>query len=178
MRFFSIRNGIILLSALMVALAIFQISGHSESSAGVAGKMLPAFELPLLHDESSVLRSESLNGQVTILNVWASWCVSCRLEHPLMMELSRDKSLSLYGINHRDIRGDALKWLEFYGDPYRLTLVDSVAENRTEFGAYGVPETYLIDSRGRVRYRHLGALTRVVWQEEFLPIIRHLKDGQ
>jgi len=178
MKLKSIRTGIILLVLLTVLSAVIMISGVFKTSTRVIGEMLPAFSLPLLHDESSVLRSESLNGQVTILNVWASWCVSCRLEHPLLMELSRDKSLNLYGVNYRDIRGDALKWLEFYGDPFRLTLVVSAAENETEFGAYGVPETYLIDSRGRVRYRHPGVLTRDVWQEEFLPLISHLNDGQ
>ena len=176
MRLISIRSGIIVLAALLVALTVIQITIQSESSAGVAGEMLPAFELPLLHDESSVLRSESLKGQVTILNVWASWCVPCRLEHPLLMELSQDKNLNFYGINYRDLRGDALKWLEFYGNPYHLTMVDSTDESGAGFGASGVPETYLVDQQGKIRYRHHGALTRTAWQEEFLPLISHLQE--
>ena len=178
MKLKSIRTGIILLAVLIVPLAAIMASVIFETSPGKAGEILPAFELSLLHDESSVLRSESLKGQVTILNVWASWCVPCRLEHPLLMELSRDKGLNLYGINHRDLRGDALKWLEFYGDPYRLIMVDDVSGSGTEFGSYGVPETYVIDRQGRVRQRHFGALTRDVWHEEILPLLSQLKDEQ
>jgi len=178
MKLISIKGAIIGLAALLVALAVIQIPVLSESSESVAGEMLPAFELPLLHDETSMLRSESLKGQVTILNVWASWCVPCRLEHPLLMDLSQDKSLNLYGVNHRDLRADALKWLEFYGNPYYLTMFDSVAESGAGFGASGVPETYLVDRHGNIRYRHHGALTRTTWQEEFLPLISHLQGKQ
>ena len=147
------------------------------SPSGVAGpvhRALPSFELPVLGQMGMTLHSHEIRDKVTVLNVWASWCLSCRIEHPLLMEISKDKNLRLYGLNHRDNSEDAMRWIDYYGDPYSLSLADSTGSVGKTLGLHGVPETYVIDKNGKIRLRHVGALTEEEWLENMAPLIHQL----
>ena len=136
------------------------------------GKPLPAFELPELKAPELVLRAEDLAGKPALINVWASWCVECRHEHPLLLALSRDGDIPIYGLNYKDERADALRWLERMGDPYTANLHDLHGRAGLDLGVYGVPETFVIDAQGIIRYKHIGALDERVLQERILPLLR------
>jgi cytochrome c biogenesis protein CcmG/thiol:disulfide interchange protein DsbE len=138
------------------------------------GKPAPAFTVPLLSDPSQTLSAQELRGQVYLLNVWGSWCVSCRDEHPVLVELAKRKRIPLYGLNWKDKREDAVAWLERFGDPYVASGVDREGRVAIDFGVYGAPETYLIDREGVIRFKHTGPLTRAVIEEQILPLAAKL----
>ena len=137
----------------------------------------PAFVLPQLHDPKKALSSDELRGQVVVLNVWASWCVACRQEHPLLLALARADQVRLYGLNYKDRREDALRWLDYYGNPYRVSASDEEGTVGIEFGVYGIPETLVIDRKGVIRYKHIGPISEQDWQEVIRPLLQRL-DGQ
>jgi cytochrome c biogenesis protein CcmG, thiol:disulfide interchange protein DsbE len=138
------------------------------------GKPAPAFTVPLLSDPSQTLSAKELRGQVYLLNVWGSWCVSCRDEHPVLVELAKRKRIPLYGLNWKDKHEDAVAWLERFGDPYVASGVDRDGRVAIDFGVYGAPETYLIDREGVIRFKHTGPLTRAVIEEQILPLAAKL----
>jgi cytochrome c biogenesis protein CcmG/thiol:disulfide interchange protein DsbE len=138
------------------------------------GKPAPAFTVPLLSDPSQTLSAKELRGQVYLLNVWGSWCVSCREEHPMLVELAQRKRIPLYGLNWKDKHEDAVAWLERFGDPYVASGVDREGRVAIDFGVYGAPETYLIDREGVIRFKHTGPLTRAVIEEQILPLAAKL----
>lgn len=135
----------------------------------------PAFELPQLDDPQRNFSPGDLQGQVWVLNVWASWCVSCRAEHPLLLELARSGVIPLYGLNYKDRPVDARAWLRQFGDPYRLSVTDENGRVGIDYGVYGVPETYVIDRQGVIRYKRIGPVTREVMDRKILPLIRDLQ---
>jgi cytochrome c biogenesis protein CcmG/thiol:disulfide interchange protein DsbE len=110
-----------------------------------------------------------------VLNVWASWCSACRIEHPLLVELGRDPAIEIIGLNYKDVRADGLRWLSERGDPYRQTLHDPEGSLGLDLGVYGVPETFVIDAEGVIRHKHVGPLTREVWQQDIAPLLARLK---
>ena len=138
------------------------------------GKPAPAFTVPLLSDATRTLSAEGLRGQVYLLNVWGSWCVSCREEHPVLVELAKQQRIPLYGLNWKDKHEDAVAWLERFGDPYVASGVDRDGRVAIDFGVYGAPETYLIDREGVIRFKHTGPLTRAVIEEQILPLAAKL----
>ena len=113
-----------------------------------------------------------MRGKVWMLNVWASWCIECRDEHPHLFEYA--KTVPVYGLNYKDRPEDARAWLEELGDPYELSVSDLEGRVGMDFGVYGAPETYLIDKGGMIRHRHVGVVTRGVWSKDFLPVIQEL----
>lgn len=135
------------------------------------GKPAPAFDLPQLHDPSQRLTSEMLKGRPLLLNVWASWCVECRHEHALLMQLSTEQGVPLYGLNYKDPRADALKWLAEWGNPYLATGADGDGRVGIDYGVYGVPETFVIDAGGVIRHKHIGALTEKAITDDILPLL-------
>lgn len=139
------------------------------------GRPAPPFRLPQLHEPTKALAAADLKGSVWILNVWASWCVSCRAEHVLLVNLSHDRSVPIYGLNYKDDRRDALEWLRQYGDPYTVSLMDFDGRVGIDYGVYGVPETFVIDKAGVVRFKHIGPVTADVWERELQPLIRRLQ---
>jgi len=145
-----------------------------EVPSPLIDKPAPLFSLPLLHDPTQAMSPGQLKGQVWMLNVWASWCVSCRQEHPLLVQLSRTGQVPIYGLDYKDKVGDALAWLEQFGNPYTQSLVDADGRVGIDYGVYGVPETYLIDKEGIIRYKHIGPLTPKVIEETILPRVREL----
>ena len=120
-------------------------------------------------------RTYSFQGQVSLLNVWASWCVSCRQEHPLLLELAKAGQVPIYGLNYKDQRDDALGWLGRLGNPYRASAFDADGKVGIDWGVYGVPETFVIDRKGIIRYKFTGPLTREAWDRTLLPLIQKLQ---
>jgi cytochrome c biogenesis protein CcmG/thiol:disulfide interchange protein DsbE len=142
------------------------------------GKPAPAFKLPQLAEPDKIFSSADFKGQVSLFNVWASWCVSCRQEHPLLIKLSQQNILPIYGLNYKDQRGDGMGWLRHYGNPYTLSAFDADGRVGIDFGVYGVPETFVIDKQGVIRHKHTGPLTEESWQKTLLPLILQLqKEG-
>lgn len=141
------------------------------------GKPAPGFTVPQLIAEGKQFSPTDMKGQVWLLNVWASWCTPCRVEHPILVEIERSKAVPIVGLNHKDKREDALKFLEQLGDPYVLTAVDRDGLVSIDYGVYGVPETFVIDREGRVRHRHVGPITPESLQKEILPLISQLKSS-
>jgi cytochrome c biogenesis protein CcmG, thiol:disulfide interchange protein DsbE len=138
-------------------------------------KPAPAFSLPLVHEPQRQLSTQELKGQVWLLNVWASWCVACRVEHPLLVELSRKNAVPIYGLNYKDDRRAAMEWLRQFGDPYVASLSDRDGRVGIDYGVYGVPETFVIDRAGVVRHKHIGPVTPEVWERDLLPLVRRLQ---
>lgn len=139
------------------------------------GKAAPPFSLPVLHEPAKTVSNTDLKGQVWMLNVWASWCVSCREEHPVLVELAKRKIVPIIGLNYKDQSDDARAWLKQFGDPYVMSLVDAKGNIGIDYGVYGVPETYLIDRDGVIRYKKIGPVTPDTVREKILPLLARLK---
>jgi cytochrome c biogenesis protein CcmG/thiol:disulfide interchange protein DsbE len=135
---------------------------------------LPAFQAPTLSDPGKTVSSDDLKGEIALLNVWATWCPSCRAEHEMLNKLA-NQGVAIYGVNYKDDRELALNWLERLGNPYRFNIDDSAGQLGIDLGVYGAPETYLLDARGIIRYRRVGAVDDRVWREEFLPRIQMIE---
>ena len=138
-------------------------------------KPLPVFSLPQLKDAEQTLSSTDFLNEVSLINVWASWCVSCRVEHPVLLDLANTGVVNIYGLNYKDKRDDALGWLKYYGDPYTLSAHDLAGMVGIDFGVYGAPETFVIDRKGIIRYKHIGPVTEDDLNEVILPLIEKLK---
>lgn len=138
-------------------------------------KPAPAFSLPKLGESGASFSTEEMKGKVWLLNVWASWCVACREEHPFLMELSRSGQVELYGLDYKDADVDAKVWLKEGGNPYRAVAVDATGNVGIDYGVYGVPETYVIDKAGIIRYKQTGPLTREVWEQKIQPLLKGFK---
>jgi cytochrome c biogenesis protein CcmG/thiol:disulfide interchange protein DsbE len=136
---------------------------------------LPAFSLPALQGEA-VLDREAVVGEPALFNVWATWCISCRVEHPYLQKLAAQGVL-IYGINYKDDSAAARDWLADLGDPYRASIVDSAGSLGLDLGVYGAPETFFVDAQGIVRYRHVGVIDERIWTTRLAPIYESL-DGQ
>ena len=143
----------------------------NELPSPFLGKEAPQFDLPRVKFPDERVSSDDYAGDVALVNFWATWCVGCRQEHAFLMELSRTSDVPIYGIDWRDRREDALEWLDVLGDPYVASGYDEDATTGIDWGVYGAPETFLISRDGRVIYKHLGPLTRQIWQDEFVPLI-------
>ena len=159
---------------LVVFLAIGLRHDPHEVPSPLINKAAPAFQLPQLHEPTKTFSPEEMKGKVWLLNVWASWCISCREEHPLLLELARSGSVPLYGLNYKDKREDAISWLRELGDPYLLSAADLEGRVGIDYGVYGAPETYLIDRDGVIRFKHIGPLTPDVLQGRILPLVNDL----
>ena len=139
------------------------------------GKPAPAFRVAQLHDANSQIGSADMLGKVWLLNVWASWCASCRHEHPLFMELARARLVPIYGLNYKDKREDGVNWLSQLGDPYVVSAFDVDGRVGIDYGVYGVPETYVIDRQGIIRYKHVGPVTMEAMETKILPLVKELE---
>jgi len=165
---------------IFVALAIFLGVGLKlnprEVPSPLVGKAAPVFNLPQLHDSNKTIAPENLRGKVWLLNVWASWCASCREEHPVLVELSKKNIVSIYGLNYKDKREDGLAWLREFGNPYVASAYDNAGQAGIDWGVYGVPETFIIDKAGVIRYKHIGPVTPKALEEKMLPLIKVLNN--
>jgi cytochrome c biogenesis protein CcmG/thiol:disulfide interchange protein DsbE len=139
------------------------------------GKPAPAFEVPELAAPDKRFAAKDMLGKVWLLNVWASWCVSCRQEHPLLVELSNAGIVPIVGLDYKDQRADGLGWLKQHGDPYVLSAFDGDGRVGINYGVYGVPETYVIDKAGTIRYKQIGPITPEVLDKKILPLVKDLQ---
>lgn len=145
-----------------------------EVPSPLIGKPAPAFALTRMDNPEQTIRREDMLGKVWMLNVWASWCVACREEHPLVVEFSRLKLLPIYGLNYKDTRSEGMKWVGRFGNPYDASLFDQDGRVGIDFGVYGVPETFIMDRQGVIRYKHIGPLTPDVIRSTIEPLVRQL----
>ena len=165
-----------------------------EVPSPLIDKPAPSFKLARVDDPATAFALEEMRGQVWLLNVWASWCVACRQEHPLLVRMAKQKLVPVVGLNYKEVRGDggismrgmaleaetalaverARGWLSDHGDPYVLSVLDVDGRVGIDFGVYGVPETFLIDAEGRIRYKHIGPITPDVFSGRILPLVAEL----
>ncbi|MCU7835321.1 MAG: DsbE family thiol:disulfide interchange protein [gamma proteobacterium symbiont of Taylorina sp.] len=141
------------------------------------GKPVPEFSIPTVGDQQKNFSSEELKGQVSLVNIWASWCVSCRAEHRLLNALAQ-QGINIYGINYKDELVDARGWLSAYGNPYIKSAHDISGRTGIDWGVYGTPETFVIDNKGMIRYKHTGPIYQDDITEKVLPLIEQLKAEQ
>ncbi len=160
---------------LVVFLGIGLTLNPREIPSPLIDKPMPIFSLPQLKESDKTLSSNDFLSKVSLLNVWASWCVACRSEHPVLLDLSRTGVVNIYGLNYKDKREEALRWLDYYGDPYTKNIHDLSGKLGIDFGVYGVPETFIIDQKGIIRYKHIGPITEDILKNKLLPIIKQLQ---
>jgi cytochrome c biogenesis protein CcmG/thiol:disulfide interchange protein DsbE len=138
----------------------------------LVGKTAPSFALPQLGNPASELTDAAFKGQVSLLNVWATWCTGCRQEHDTLLRIARENDVPIFGLNWKDDVPQALQWLQQLGDPYTATGVDADGREAINWGVYGAPETFLIDANGVILYKHIAPLTMEIWEAEFVPRIQ------
>lgn len=148
-----------------------------EVPSPLIGKPAPAFDLPQLAAPEQRLAAKDLRGQVWLLNVWASWCAACRQEHPLLVDLAKTGQVKLYGLNYKDKRDDALGWLAKYGNPYLQSVSDTEGLVGIDYGVYGVPETFVIDKQGVIRFKQIGPVTPEALRDKLLPLVAQLEQA-
>ena len=162
----------LLLAAAFFSLQLRRSTGDFDPNAlpsARIGKNLPEFQLSLLADENKLIDNSALPDKPYLLNVWATWCVSCKVEHPYLNELA-ELGITIVGLNYKDERDAATKWLRKLGNPYQFNLFDVEGQLGLNLGVYGAPETYIVDADGVVRYRHVGVMDEKVWQRKILPL--------
>ena len=140
--------------------------------SALLGRQVPEFDLPPVKGRTQGLSSTDIRGEVSLVNVFASWCVACREEHPVFMKLARDGTVPLHGLNYKDQPDDAAEWLDSLGDPYTRTGADINGRVAIDWGVYGVPETYVVDGNGRIAFKHVGPLTPEAIADDILPALR------
>ncbi|MEI7447606.1 MAG: DsbE family thiol:disulfide interchange protein [Burkholderiales bacterium] len=165
-------------AVLFVVLAAFLLRGLSkdprEIPSPLIGKPAPAFTLPLLERPAETWQPQAMAGKVWLLNVFASWCVPCLVEHPELLKLQRQGVLPIVGFNYKDEPGAATGWLARHGNPYAVIVADRPGSAALDYGVYGVPETFLVDKAGTIRFKHVGPLTPEVIAAKLLPMVREL----
>ena len=164
--------------AIFVMLAAFFAIGLTRDPREVPSpfidKPAPEFRLAQLHQPEQAFTPGDMKGKVWLLNVWASWCVSCQVEHPLLVQMSKQNVVPIVGLNYKDQREEGRKWLARYGDPYVLSAYDVEGKVGIDYGVYGVPETFVIDKQGVIRYKQIGPITPEALEKTILPLIRQL----
>lgn len=165
--------------ALFIVMAVFLALGLNLNPRDIPSPLIdqpaPNFSLPVLSNASQTLTKNDMQGEVWLLNVWASWCVSCRSEHPVFNQLARKKLVKIVGLNYKDEAADAKQWLAQLGNPYNVSMMDQEGRTGIDYGVYGVPETFVIDKKGIIRYKHTGPVSVRDVQEILVPLINQLK---
>lgn len=159
--------------ALVVILGIGLTLDPRKVPSPLIGKPVPVFSLPPVLGRTLGLSDKDLKGQVSVVNVFASWCIPCRQEHPLIQRIA--KEVPVHGLNYKDRPEDAARWLDELGDPYTRTGADLDGRVAIDWGVYGVPETFLIDREGRIAYKQIGPITPRILEEKILPMVKRLK---
>jgi cytochrome c biogenesis protein CcmG/thiol:disulfide interchange protein DsbE len=165
---------LVLFAVLIVFLAIGLGHDPHRLPSALIDKPAPDFALPELRDPSKIISPDQMRGKVWLLNVWASWCVACREEHPFLMEIAKSGAVPIYGLTWKDKREDSLGVLSELGDPYVLSMADFDGRVAIDYGITGAPETYLIDKNGVIRYKEPGQLTPEIMEKTILPMVREL----
>jgi cytochrome c biogenesis protein CcmG/thiol:disulfide interchange protein DsbE len=172
-------------AALLLPLLLFAVIGAflavglrldpREVPSPLIGKPVPQFSLLPVRGRTLGLATADLKGQVSLVNVFASWCVACREEHSLLLQIQREGVVPIHGLNYKDQPADAERWLDDMGDPYARTGADIDGRVAIDWGVYGVPETFVVDREGTIRYKQIGPITPAVWNQTMLPLIRALQ---
>ena len=163
--------------ALVALLAVGLRLNPREVPSPLIGKPAPPFELPLLTEPDKRFSQKDMLGKVWIMNVWASWCPPCLVEHPVVTRIAQSGLAPVVGLNYKDARDDALPWLKRNGNPYQLIVFDANGRIGIDYGVYGVPETYVIDRKGVIRYKHIGPLSADVVKQKVEPLVQQLNSG-
>ena len=166
----------------LIPLALFMIAvgflakglflNPREVPSPLVGKLAPAFTAPILGEKGKTFSSADMKGQVWLLNVWASWCVACREEHPLLMEMAKTNKINTYGLAYKDVDAEAQQVLVTMGNPYKKVITDADGKIGIDYGVYGVPETYLIDKAGIIRYKLIGPITAEALVNKIIPLLK------
>ena len=160
--------------ALAIVLAVGLKLDPREVPSPLIDKPAPKFALARLDDAGKTVRLDDLKGKVFILNVWASWCVACREEHPILLDFAKKRVVPIYGLNYKDTRADASAWLTRFGNPYDASFFDEDGRVGLDFGVYGVPETFVVDGSGVIRMKHIGPITPDVLANKIEPLLKKL----
>jgi len=166
---------LIIFACLCVFLVIGLQLNPKDVPSPLVGKAAPQFSQPILNQTTQEFSPEQMRGKVWLFNVWASWCVSCREEHPLLNELAKQQTIPIIGLNYKDQDDAAKEWLSKMGDPYQLSIVDRSGNVGINYGVYGVPETYVIDKAGVIRFKHIGPITMELLNKKIIPLLGELK---
>ncbi len=166
---------LVIFAILVVFLAIGLTRDPHEVPSPLIDKAAPAFTAPRLQGGTQPFSAKDMLGQVWLLNTWASWCIACRQEHPVLMEFAKTKTLPVVGLDYKDQDADGLKWLARFGNPYDITVTDKDGRIGIDYGVYGVPESFLIDKAGIIRYKQIGPITEEALRDKILPLVRELQ---
>ena len=153
-------------------------SGDADREAlpsPLIGRPAPPFDLPLLHEPGTRIKNADLAGAPYVMNVWASWCPECRVEHPVLTKFALTKRVRFIGYNLKDEPAEALRWLEQFGNPYMLVIADEDGRAAIDWGIYGAPETFLVDANGMIQWKHVGPLTDAVINDELMPALQAIE---
>lgn len=165
---------------LVIALGVVLYRGLSlnpnDMPSALVGNPMPEFSLPTLNDPNKMVTQADLVGDIVLLNVWATWCPTCKYEHPYLLELSKNPQFKVYGMDYKDERPAAIEWLTYYKDPYIFSIFDEDGLLGVKLGVFGAPETFVIDHHGIIRKRFAGALDVRVWRKEFEPLIKQITE--
>ncbi len=169
------------LVAFLALLGLFYVGlglNPREVPSPLIDKAAPQFNLAQLHEPEKTIGTADFRGQVVMLNVWASWCVACRQEHPLLVEISKRNEVPIYGLNYKDEPADAKNWLDRLGNPYLVSAADRDGRVGIDWGVYGVPETFVVDKKGVIRYKQIGPITLDAWNNKIKPLVEQLRQEQ
>jgi cytochrome c biogenesis protein CcmG/thiol:disulfide interchange protein DsbE len=162
------------LLGILLAVGLKIADRKTEIPSPLIGKKIPEFSLPLLGQEDVIVTQDDLIGEPFLLNVWASWCVTCRVEHPFIEQLAESGELRVIGLNYRDEESDALAWLQHFGNPYAMNIADLPGRTAIDLGVYAAPESFLVDPAGTIVFKQIGAVTPEVIENEILPRVREM----
>jgi cytochrome c biogenesis protein CcmG/thiol:disulfide interchange protein DsbE len=175
MKFLKFGIPLALFAVLVGFFAIGLTRDPREVPSPLIDKAAPQFKLTELAAPERSFTPESMRGKVWLLNVWASWCVSCRVEHPVLVDVAKKQLVPIVGLDYKDQRADGMKWLTTHGDPYLLSAFDDEGKVGIDFGVYGVPETFVIDKQGVIRYKQIGPITPEALEKKILPLVKKLE---
>jgi len=163
--------------ALLVLLGVGLGLNPREVPSPLVGKPVPEFNLERLRFPEANLATADLKGKVSLVNFWATWCEGCRVEHPLLVRMANETGIPIYGINYKDERTAAVRWLDALGDPYTASGYDQRGTVGLDLGVYGLPETFVVGPDGVIVYKHIGPITPEAWRETLAPLVRSLQGG-
>lgn len=168
--------GVFLLLVIILATG-FRLEDPHLLPSVLIDRPFPDFALAELHDPERTITVEDLKGEVALVNVWATWCANCLIEHPELMRIANEEGVPIYGINYNDDPVKARQWLQRHGDAYRFTMVDQEGKLGIDLGIYGAPETFLIDANGVIQFKQVGVVTPDLWRQTLKPLIAQLQEG-
>ena len=165
--------------AIFLIVAVFLYRGlfldPTELPSALIGKPLPSFSLPSVEDSQRLITAEDIKGKPALVNVWATWCVACKVEHPVLNQLAK-QGVTIYGVNYKDDNAAAQKWLREFHDPYQLNISDAQGSLGLDLGVYGAPETVIVDKQGIIRHKYVGVIDERVWREQLAALYQELME--